>query len=58
MAHTKYSTIPYVVKAALTLAHGNVEVERGFSNSTKTVPVDRTRPSEAFINNLQIAADY
>ena len=55
MGHTKYHpTLLYVVKAALTLAHGNAEVERGFSNSYKTAAVDRTSLSEAFINSLQI----
>ena len=57
MGHTKYPTILSVVKATLTLAHGNSEVERGFSDSGKTVTVDRTRLSEASINNLRIAAD-
>ena len=57
MGHTKYTTILSVVKAALTLAHGNWEVERRFSDSGKTVTVHRTRLSETFINNLQIATD-
>ena len=57
MGHTKYPTILSVVKAALTLAHGNSEVERGFSDCGKTVTVDRTHLSKASINNLWIAAD-
>ena len=52
MDHTKYPTIFSVVKAAFSLAHGNFEVERRFSDSGKTVTVDRTRLSEASINNL------
>ena len=32
IGHTKYQTILSIVKVALTLAHGNAEVERGFSN--------------------------
>ena len=31
----KYPLIIRVIKAALSLAHGNVEVERGFSESAK-----------------------
>ena len=46
-----------IAAAAPTLAHGNSEVERGFSDSDKTVTVDRSRLSEASINNLRIAAD-
>ena len=57
MGHTKYPTILSVVKAALTLAHGNSEVERGFSDSGKSVIVDRTCLSKVSINNLWIAAD-
>ena len=57
MCHTKYPTIHSVVKAALTLTHGNAEVERGFSDSGKTVAVDRTPFSKASINNLCIATD-
>ena len=44
-------------KAALTLARGNAEIERGFSSSGKTVAVDRTCLNKASINNLQIARD-
>ena len=57
MGHTEYSTILSVVKTALFLAHGNAEVERGFSDSGKTVALDRTRFSEASTCNLQIATD-
>ena len=57
VGHAKYPTILSVVKAALTLAHGNSEVERRFSGSGKTVTVDRTHLSEASLNNLHIAAD-
>ena len=46
-----------IAAAALILAHGNSEVGRRFSDSGKTVTVDKTRLSEASINNLQIAAD-
>ena len=46
-----------IAAAALILAHGNSEVGRRFSDSGKPVTVDRTRLSEASINNLRIAAD-
>ena len=57
MGHTEYSTILSVVKTALFLARGNAEVERGFSDSGKTVALDRIRFSEASTYNLQIATD-
>ena len=57
MSHTKYPTILSVVKAALTLAHGNSEVGKGFPDSGKTATIDRTPPSEASINNVQITTD-
>ena len=50
-------TILSLVKASLSLAHGNAEMNRGFSDSGKTVTVDRTRLSEASIKNLGIATD-
>ena len=37
VGHTKYPTIFSVVKALLTLVHGNVLVERKFPDSGKTV---------------------
>ena len=60
MGHTKYPTMVSTVKAVLTLAHGNADEEKKLSDSgktVKTVTVDRTRLSKAFINNLQIATD-
>ena len=60
MGHTKYPTMVSIVKAVLTLAHGNADGKKKLSDSgktVKTVTVDRTRLSKAFINNLQIATD-
>ena len=57
MGQTKYPTILSVVKAALPLTHGNSEIERGISNSVKTVAVDRNCLSEASLNNSQIGTD-
>ena len=37
----KYPLIIKVAKAALSLAHGNAEVERGFQESAKDVTKDR-----------------
>ena len=45
MGHTKYPAIVSVVKAMLTLAHGNADVEKKLSDNgktIKTVTVDRT----------------
>ena len=52
MNHTKHPTKISLVKAALTLAHGNTDVEKGFSYSDKTVAADRSRLSKASINIL------
>ena len=52
MDHAKYPTKLSVVKAALTLIHGNADVERRFSDSGKPVTVDRTCLSEASVDNL------
>ena len=57
MGHTNYPTILSIVKTALTLVHGYAEVESGFSDSVKTVTVERTRLSEASVINLRIATD-
>ena len=45
MGHTKYPAIVSVVKAMLTLAHGNADVEKKLSDNgktIKTVTVDST----------------
>ena len=52
MGHTKYPTLPSVVKAAIDLAHGNAEVEGRSSDSDENVTVERTRVSKASINNF------
>ena len=53
----KYQLIIKVVKAALSLAHGNAEVERGFSESAKNVTKDRVLLSEASVNAIQSTKD-
>ena len=52
-----YPLIIKVVKAALSLAHGNAEVERGFSESAKNVTKDRVLLSEASVNAIQSTKD-
>ena len=53
----EYPLIIKVVKAALSLAHGNAEVERGFSESAKNVTKDRVLLSEASVNAIQSTKD-
>ena len=53
----KYPLIIKVVKAAISLAHGNAEVERGFSESAKNVTKDRVLLSEASVNAIQSTKD-
>ena len=53
----KYPLIIKVVKAALSLAHGNAEVESGFSENAKNVTKDRVLLSEASVNAIQSAKD-
>ena len=52
----KYPLIIKVVKAAISLAHGNAEVERGFSKSSKNVIKDSVL-SEASVNAIQSTKD-
>ena len=53
----KYPLIIKVAKAALSLAHGNAEVERGFQESAKNVTKDRVVLSEASVNAIQPTKD-
>ena len=46
----KYLLIIKVVRAAISLAHGNAEVERGFSKGAKNV--DSVLLSEASVNAI------
>ena len=52
----KYPLIIKVVKAAISLVHGNAEVERGFSKSAKNVIKDSVL-SEASVNAIQSTKD-
>ena len=53
----KFPSIMKVVKMALVLGHGNAEVERGFSESGKSVTDDRVRLSETSINGIRATSD-
>ena len=53
----KFRSVMKVVKRALVLGHGNAEVERGFSESGKSITDDRVRLSEASINGIRATSD-
>ena len=57
MGEKKFPSIMKVVKTVLILGHGNAEVERGFSESGKSVTDDRVRLSEASINGIRATTD-
>ena len=57
MGERKFPSIMKVVKAALILGHGNAEVERGFSESGKSVTDERVRLSEASVNGIRATND-
>ena len=57
MGEKKFPSIMKVVKTALILGHGNAEVERGFSESGKSVTNDRVRLSEASINGIRATTE-
>ena len=57
VCETKFPSIMKVVKTVLILGHGNAEVERGFSESGKSVADDRVRLSEASINGIPATTD-
>ena len=57
MGEKKFPSVMKVVKTALVLGHGNAEVERGFSESGKSVTDERVRLSEASINGIRATTD-
>ena len=57
MGEKKFPTIMNVIKTAIVLGHGNAEVERGFSESGKSVTNDRVRLSESSINGIRATSD-
>lgn len=48
----KYPNVSMVVKAALSVSHGNADVERGFSTSSRILTDDRASMSERTLNAL------
>jgi hypothetical protein len=57
LGEPKYPTLMPVIKSLLVLAHGNADVERGFSDSGKNVTSERTALSEQSINGLRSTSD-
>ena len=57
MGEKKFPSVMKVVKTALVLGHGNAEVERGFSESGKSVTDARIRLSEASIDGIRATTD-
>jgi hypothetical protein len=53
----KYPNLMPFVKSLLVLAHGNADVERGFSDSGKSVTSQRTSLSEESTNGLRSTCD-
>lgn len=49
----KYPNVSKLIKAALSISHGNVNDERGFSASSTTLTWDRASMSKRTINNCQ-----
>lgn len=48
----KFPKVSMVVKAALSVSHGNADVERGFSTSSRILTDDRASMSERTLNAL------
>ena len=53
----KYSVLTVFVKSLLVIAHGNSDVERGFSDSGHSVTAERASLNEASINGLRSTRD-
>jgi hypothetical protein len=53
----KYQTLAKLIKNVLIIAHGNADVERGFSINSNVITENRTPLSEASINGLRLVYD-
>ncbi|CAF1507253.1 unnamed protein product [Rotaria sp. Silwood1] len=53
----KYQTLAKLIRNVLIVAHGNADVERGFSINSHIVTDDRTLLSETSINGLRLVHD-
>ncbi|XP_067136817.1 uncharacterized protein [Centruroides vittatus] len=57
LGNARYPSVTKLVKSALTLSHGNADVERGFSISRRALPPDRASMSERMLNSLLIVKE-
>ena len=57
LGQPKYSILGKVVKACLSLSHGNSDAERSFSSNKRTVTPERVSLSEETINAVRLAKD-
>ena len=48
----KFPLLMQVIKVTIMLGHGNAEVERGFSESGKSVTQERVCPTEASVDGI------
>ena len=53
----KFPLLMQVVKATIVLGHGKAEVERGFSESGKSVTQERVRLTEASVDGIRATND-
>ena len=53
----KFPLLMQVVKAAIVFGHGNAEVERGFSECSKSVTQESVRLTEAYVDGIQATND-
>jgi hypothetical protein len=57
LGQPKYSILGKVVKACLSLSHGNSDAERSFSTNKRTVTPERVSLSEETINAVRLVKD-
>jgi len=57
LGQPKYSILGKVVKACLSLSHGNSDAERSFSSNKRTVTPERVSLSEETINAVRLVKD-
>lgn len=53
----RYPNLTILVKAALSLSHGNADLERGFSQSGKFLTESRSSMSERMLNSINLIKD-
>ena len=53
----KFPLLMQVVKAAIVFGHGNAEVERGFSECSKSVTQESVRLTEAYVDGIRATND-